>query len=543
MKTPTVAVFPAVQFFRYRRLLESLSELYSIQFEPREEGDWAACAGALLLGVDRMEALRVANLGLRCMAWVKAELTPVKLEAADLSFAPVPYLARCFRGRTLADRSINMVRRLQAGSGDNVVARKGEAVLWIHRTVERAALDLLALDPPDLAEGEYPYQFLQRDNCMRLLPLLHFLRGLSPWERPPLRACLMFDDPNLHWKTYGCVRFEELVGHAARNNYHVSFATVPFDGWYVHPPTAALFQKNGAKLSLLVHGNNHTFAELARPYPNGHRQILMAQALQRIQRMEKRSGVSVSRVMAAPHGGCTSEMARALLQVGFEAACISRWSLMHYNPVAWYPTIGLNVAEFLASSFPVIPRFKLALEREVDVYLASLLEKPIILVGHHDDLSCGLDLLEHFAARINSLGEVKWLDMTAMARSNFSTHREGEVLHLKLHSRRVQLIVPPGVRAVLVHRAWPNPEEGEAFDWRAGNAEYRRIDADRAEAIPVVPGTEVEIGAVFPSAIDPHRVPAPRASIWAAARRGVCEIRDRSEPVLARLRKSISRPS
>ena len=80
---------------------------------------------------------------------------------------------------------------------------------------------------------------------------------------------------------------------------------------------------------------------------------------------------------------------------------------MKYNRTQWYPAlIGFNIAEILGDAFPIIPRFKLAYEREVDIYLAALLEKPIIVVGHHDDLKEGLGIMSDFAQRINSVGEV-----------------------------------------------------------------------------------------------------------------------------------------
>src|SRR5207237_9240552 len=99
-----------------------------------------------------------------------------------------------------------------------------------------------------------------------------------------------------HWKSYGYVRFGEVARHAGEHNYHASFATVPFDAWYVHSPTASLFRENKKTLSLLVHGNNHTHAELTQSYGDGQSNALMAQALQRIGQLERRSRLEIARV-------------------------------------------------------------------------------------------------------------------------------------------------------------------------------------------------------------------------------------------------------
>jgi hypothetical protein len=65
----------------------------------------------------------------------------------------------------------------------------------------------------------------------------------------------MLDDPNLHWRTYGYVDYAQIAAHAKIHNYHMSFAMIPLDTWYVHKPTALLFQQNRNQISLLFHGS------------------------------------------------------------------------------------------------------------------------------------------------------------------------------------------------------------------------------------------------------------------------------------------------
>jgi len=470
--------------------------------------------------------LGIAQNGMSCMVFPAAEEAPVASVNAPLSLASTPPLAKCLQGRTFRDQSVTRIHQWGPEPGDKALVMKGEDVLWTCTGFSQSLLHRVALRPPTLGENEYLYEYFQRDNCMRLLPLLHFLRDLCPWKRPHLRACLMFDDPNLHWRTYGYIKFPELVDHARLHNYHVAFATVPFDGWYVHGATAKLFRENRDRLSLLIHGNDHTYAELARQYVNGASLALAAQALRRIERLEKRSGLEVSRVMAAPHGGCSAEMANALAQVGFEAATISRWSLMNYNRTQWYPTIGFNIGEILGDAFPIIPRFKLAYEREVDIYLAAFLEKPIIVVGHHDDLKGGLGIMSDFAQRINSVGEVSWVDMKEMARSNFCIRREGEALHVRMHSRRIRVTVPEGVTRVAVQRSWPGDSHSEQLRWRLPGGPWKTA-LPRVESIETRPGEELDIATILPNAQNAHDVRPPSRSLWPVARRGFCEFRDR----------------
>jgi len=38
---------------------------------------------------------------------------------------------------------------------------------------------------------------------------------------PPLRACFVIDDPNLHWPSYGHLDYRRMAEHARRGGYHV----------------------------------------------------------------------------------------------------------------------------------------------------------------------------------------------------------------------------------------------------------------------------------------------------------------------------------
>ncbi len=142
------------------------------------------------------------------------------------------------------------------------------------------------------------------------------------WQDAPTRASFIIDDPNLHWPSYGHVRFPELALDAAENGYHVAFGTIPLDAWLVHPGVARLFRENRHVLSLLVHGNDHLREELNRPRSDREALALLAQALQRVTALERRAGVGVSRVMVAPHGLCGEQMMRAMLLTASRASAI-----------------------------------------------------------------------------------------------------------------------------------------------------------------------------------------------------------------------------
>jgi hypothetical protein len=343
----------------------------------------------------------------------------------------------------------------------------------------------------------------------------------------------MFDDPNLHWRSYGYVKYHELVEDACEHNYHVSFATIPMDGWHVHNETANLFRENPGRLSLLIHGNNHTYFELTEADTDASREALAAQALRRVQRFELLSRLEVSRVMAAPHGACNHEMANVLLRTGFEAACISRSSLMVRNPkTEWGPAFGLRLAESLGVGLPIIPRFHIRWD-ETYVLFAAFLGQPIIPVGHHEDLADDLRLITRVAGLINETGDIRWMNMKSIARSNFFTYREGDVWHIKTYSRQIEVKVPDGCHQLCVERAWLNESGAERLIVQRGDLASTCSDSERP--LPVAPGEEITITFAYRDMIDPWAASVSRPALWAIARRQLCEARDRFRPALDKL--------
>ena len=536
MRRPQIAIFPAEQMLRPNRLLEALSELYWVDFVEWADGKKQLYDAAFLFGVSREKAVEAASSGLRCLAFIGGQTVPVASASQAVCLSASSCLPQCFRGRTLPDKAIERVCPLKPEAGDEVLARKGDDILWLHRKKGVSGIDLVAMEPPALADGGYLFEHFQSGNWLRLLPLLHFLREVSGWEYPPLRAGFMFDDPNLHWKSYGYVNYDRLVQDAGRHNYHASFATVPMDGWHVHRGTVSLFQKNQNRLSLLIHGNNHTPKELARTQDDTSRLALAAQALQRIERLERASGLKISRVMAAPHGACSHDMATVLLRTGFEAACISRGSIMNQNPgTAWTVSVGLNPAEFLGAGLPVIPRFRLRRGCETEMILAAFLGQPVIPVGHHEEVAGGLDLLAVLAGALNSTGEVEWMDMKSIARSNFCTRREGGVLHVKMYSRKILLKVPQGVNQLCIHRPWLKDGAAEAVTLRTATGDLALYPSYTGESIAIISCEEMEVHAIPADAIDPRTVSLSRTPLWAVARRQLCETRDRLKPLSDKL--------
>ena len=366
---------------------------------------------------------------------------------------------------------------------------------------------------------------------LEMLPLIHWLQVLGKevsYQPPPLRACFIFDDPNLHWPSYGFVDFQEIATHASRENYHVSFATIPLDGWFIHDATAELFRTNPQRLSLVVHGNDHVKQELAQRYEPHERIALLRQALRRIERLEKKSGIQVCRVMVPPHGACSEDMLKELPGCGFEAACISHGSLRAHNRNRdWTRTVGYLPSETIRGC-PVIPRWGFAGDTQNTILLAAFLHQPIVLRGHHQDLKNGVGLLDELARFINGLGPVTWARIGDISKMNYGLRMQEDVIEIQPLSRKATIRLPENARRLRIDD--PRHEFGN-WNLSTGNGSLITLRPGEPAALPEKIRT-VMIETPSDSSIPDSR-PTRRRS-GAILRRLLTEGRDRLLPLAGR---------
>ncbi len=447
-----VGVHPARERTARSRLLGALEQAYSVRFEPREGGDWDGLDGVVLIGGDVPE-LPPGLPALRALAGERALGSPRGLILSDRA-----ELERPLRGARLSERWAGALDAAHVRDEDISLARIAGLPAWTASAgpVTRA---LVSAAPAELAEGEALRERLMPGRSLAALALIHFLSALLPGAPAParqLRAAFVIDDPNLHWPTYGHVNYDELSRHARTHGYHVAVAMVPLDGWLAHSRAVTVFDRRAEQLSICVHGNDHRGPELGTVSSEAEGVELASQALARAQAFERRTGLTVDRVMVPPHERLSLAAARGLLATGFEAICASR-------PYPWiaeadssYPLsapaergalAGWESREIVAGGLPLLLRAGFNAPRE-DLVLRAFLGQPLILYGHHDLLEHGLDVLSDAAAAIETLGEVRWSSLADIARAGVQTRHSQQTLEVALLARRARLSVPDDVRRV-----------------------------------------------------------------------------------------------
>lgn len=537
MQRKTVYIHPSVESLdpRSREVLEHLAPV-----------SFASCADlsalsdgsvVLSLSCDDAALRALSSSGLNYFHSTQHAVGPRdEHQTRLLRFADSPLLDELLRNRAIAHREIQGLAAVETEVGDEVLAQYADRPVWVARPREHSIGHIVSGPLPRLAAGEHAFDYLNGYDFIQLMPVLHFLRQAAidqRWTRPPIRACFIFDDPNLRWPTYGCLSYHKLADLAKEERFHVTVATVPLDAWGAHPGVARLFRQNVECLSLLMHGNNHTCDELGQSRGAREQSRLVSQGLQRIERLERATALHVDRVIVPPHEALIEEAAAAMLSLGVEGASLSAWSSRHWNASReWPATFGTEMADVLAGGFPLLGRYRLTQDCEGPAIISAFLGRPIILSEHHKAVAGGYELLSAAAAVVNGLGAVVWSGPEAMLRANYLSRVEGSSLWVAPYSCRMELRVPEGVSSVTLAGLGGYSrqfETGFRVIRRTPGTDIAEQHARLGEPFEACPGETITLASPVLGAAQGQAVPGPKLSLGALSRRVLCEVRDRLE--------------
>jgi len=452
----------------------------------------------------------------------------VRQNEIEVTFADDPDVPFPYRGRRLSTKVNESGPPLSLQAGEKVLAASCRGPIWSVSEGNAPKRFRSAFPLPHIDSGQNFGDQFNGERFLEMLPLLQFLREIgtdTAYRSGPLRAAYIIDDPNLHWPSYGFVDYREIASHAQRENYHVSFATIPLDTWFTHAATADLFRRNAGRLSLLIHGNNHAKEELARNYPDATKRALLREAIRRIERLERQTRLRVCRVMVPPHGACSEAMLAELPPCGFEAACISAGSLRAYNQdKPWIKTLGYFPSEIIKGC-PVLPRWGLGGNVRNTLLAAAYLGQPLILRGHHQDLKDGVEILDEYARFINGLGDVFWSSMTDLARRNYLWRLDGGSCRLIPLVASV-VFEPPGEAADISIENFGASGDGR---WQVvfADGSAREIRAGERLSLPETRGRRLSIECVASPQSAPVVPNRRQISAGLVLRRFLTEARDR----------------
>ena len=255
-----------------------------------------------------------------------------------------------------------------------------------------------------------------RRRFSRLIPTVLFLRhafGDMCWHSLRHYGNLIIDDPYLR-RRYGFLSYDRLEEHMDARGYSTTIAFIPWNYKRTDKRIAKVFQNRGDKLSVCVHGCDHTGAEFATA--DAHDLTwLVRTASQRMRLHEQMRGVPWDKVMVFPQGLFSGEAMQVLKAEGYLAAVNS--GILAANEKAPSVTVEdvLDVAVMKYSGFPLFNR-RYPSQSDIEFRLDFFLNKPLLGVEHHGFFRNGLDSVDRFITRTNLISDrVKWATLGTIA--------------------------------------------------------------------------------------------------------------------------------
>lgn len=368
------------------------------------------------------------------------------------------------------------------------------------------------------------------ETFSRLLPhamALRHLFGDACWRAIEHHATVIVDDPLLR-ANYGFLNFEKLLSMTREHNFHTSIAFIPHNCRRSSRRIVGLFRENADRLSLCVHGNDHTGAEFAaRDEVVLNTMLLVAE--ERIVAHQQRTGLSCDRVMVFPQGQFSVEAMATLRSQNFEAAVNTVTHPRHED-------VNLTLREMAQpavlrySGFPLFVRRNSMNTGEAEIAFNLFFGRAVFIVEHHNIFENPQPLLDA-VSRINTMDPgICWSSLsTAVSHTLLRRVESDGTVCIRAYARTARILNDSNTRRRFLVE-WTHPQADA------------RVDKVTMDGLPVADCSvdasgvrmsfDLEAGASAAVALVHRASGAPRArfglrhSTRAFVRRRLSEMRD-----------------
>jgi len=270
------------------------------------------------------------------------------------------------------------------------------------------------------------------------VPLLMYLKWSFReicWTTRETNACLIIDDPLLTPR-YGFLDFRELIALMNQHTFATTIAFIPWNWRRTNRAVVATFQENSERLSLCVHGCDHSGGEFATR-STGLLDRKLKTAKNRMNSLLAKTGLPHDRVMVFPQGAFSPEVGLALKGNGFVATVNTE--VAPANTDSNETTIAdlWSVAILRYGGFPIFTRRYITHGIE-NFAFDGLLGKPCFVVAHHELFRDHGSKLSEFVVKLKSLNwNLCWRTLgNAVCRSHSIQHRDGRI-RVKMFAERL----------------------------------------------------------------------------------------------------------
>ena len=237
-------------------------------------------------------------------------------EFSGLSFAPAVENVKCF------DKTEELI--------DIFMSTREEYPIYVRKKVNNCEMFMLSTEVQDINK-----KIKDRNDIasysVGIVPVLLYLKYVIPdcFGEANKLACIIIDDPLLH-SNYGYLNYRKIISLMEKYNFFTTIAFIPWNYNNTDKQTADLFLKNKDKLSICVHGCDHTREEYSSNDIT-HLNNITKIATFRMMEHEKKTGISFDKGMVFPQGSFSNQAMDSLKENGY-------WAAINTSPIS----INLN---------------------------------------------------------------------------------------------------------------------------------------------------------------------------------------------------------
>jgi hypothetical protein len=258
-----------------------------------------------------------------------------------------------------------------------------------------------------------------RKHFADLIPFVMFIKWALKercWHLPEHCASIIVDDPLLRPR-YGFIDFAAFLSWVQKNNLGATFAFIPWNHNRSDPDISSMFRMHPERLSICVHGCDHTAGEFSTSATE-RLDAIVKTATARMMKHQNTHTLPFDKVMVFPQGKFSKESLQILMRNGYVGAVNTSVFSTNYDGELTVRNL-LEMAVTYPSGVPLYRR-----RQPVDIFDFAcdlFFEKPIFIVQHHQDFKGGFSPLLSFIRKIQEIrSDIKWMPVGAvLARSHW----------------------------------------------------------------------------------------------------------------------------
>ena len=346
------------------------------------------------------------------------------------------------------------------------------------------------------------------------------------WTTSETNACLTIDDPPLRPR-YGFLEFGELLRLANKQTFATTVAFIPWNWRRTNRDTVDAFRQNAGRLSVCIHGCDHTRGEFAaRSAELLDRKLKIAKC--RMQSLLNKTALDHDNVMVFPQGAFSPEAVSALKRSGFLAAVNTEVA------PANDATNETTLADLWSVAIVRYGGFSIYTRRYIDHGIENfafdgMLGKPCFIAGHHDIFRDHGSELAKFLGQLASLRwKLSWRTLGDAICHSYSFRPVDGAILVKMFAEQLHIeSIEAVTRRVQIVKREPNVDSLKHVRVNEDVVTYEYRNGSLRLIVEIPPGRAVDIRCVYHEQPDAFSDSEPVFyQFGVAVRRYLSELRD-----------------